>query len=335
MRPGATSFLRWQWSGPAATVGQLEYQPLGSSKWRVLQAGIPLAQSNYAWPVPDTTTLARVRMVAGSGTFVSDTFTVARPLTPTVGYACQDEALIQWEQVPGASRYQVYQLVQNYLEPYVITTDTALVLNKAQMQIRYYAVAPIMGKLLGERGNTIEFTEQGTACYVKSFIPRSVVTDTVLFDLEIGTTFGVKSISLERLTAAGPTVVQTISPVTARQLSFLDNNPAPGRNEYRVRLDLAKGGVVYSDTEQVQFARPREVQAFPNPIVAGEQLQILVAESGPAKIQLYDMTGHLVRESTDTGTIRTLSTVGIAKGLYLLRVQTGDRTTMTTRVVVL
>ncbi|WP_167856370.1 S8 family serine peptidase [Hymenobacter metallicola] len=334
LRPGATNLLRWQWSGPAVT-GQLEYQPLGSTKWRLLQANVPLKQAAYAWALPDTTTLARVRMLTGNGTFLSDTFSISQPQMLTVGYACEEEALLLWRRVPGATQYQVYQLAQDYLEPYLVTTDTALVLSKAQMPIHYYAVAPVFGKILGERGNTIEFTEQGTACYVKSFLPRTVVTDTVLLDLEIGTTYGVKAITLERLSTQGPQEIQTISPVPDRQVVFVDDTPEPGRNEYRVRLDLANGQVVYSQVEAVQFTRSGEVQAYPNPIVAGNLLQVLVTESGPARVQLYDMTGRIVRETTDEGTVRTLSTNGLAKGMYLLRVQTASNAALTTRVVVL
>ncbi|UOQ53158.1 S8 family serine peptidase [Hymenobacter cellulosivorans] len=335
LRPGTTNILRWHWSGPATT-GRLEYQPLGSMKWQLLASNVALEQATYAWALPDTTTLARVRMVAGNAAFLSDTFTISQPQMPTVGYACENEALILWEPVPGATQYQLYQLGQkNYLEPYLVTTDTALVLTKAQMQIRYYAVAPLFGKLLGPRGNTIEFTEQGTACYVKSFLPRTVVTDTVLFDLEIGTTYGVKSITLERLSGQSVQAIQTISPVPGRHLVFQDDTPELGRNEYRARLDLANGQVVYSSAEAVQFTRPGEVQAYPNPIVAGDLLQVLVAETGPARVQLFDMTGRIVRETTDEGTIRVLPTVGLAKGMYLLRVQAGSGAARTTRVVVL
>ncbi|MCB2407253.1 S8 family serine peptidase [Hymenobacter lucidus] len=335
LRPGATNTLRWQWSGAATAVGQLEYQPVGSAKWRVLEAGVALAKTNFSWNVPDTTTLARVRMVAGSTVFLSDTFTITQPQTPSVGYACEEEALLLWKKVPGAAQYQVYRLVQNHLEGYVTTADTALLLNKAQMQVRYYAVAPVLGTITGERGNTIEFTQQGTACYVKTFLPRTVVTDTVLFDLEVGTLYRLKSVTLERLASGGFQAVQTLTPVPARQMTFLDSSPEPGLNEYRARLELTDGRVVYSPTETVQYIRSGEVQAYPNPVVAGEPLQVLVADSPDARVHLYDMTGRLRRENTEGGAVKTLSTEGLAKGMYLLRVSIGSGHTMTTRVVIL
>jgi hypothetical protein len=334
LHPKATNILRWHWSGPAAT-GRLEYQPVGTAKWRLLQASVPLAQANYSWAVPDTTTLARVRMVTSPAIFLSDTFSIAQPQTPTVGYACEEEALLLWNSVPGVRQYQIYRLIQNQVEPYLTTADTALVLTKAQMQIRQYAVAPILGKIVGERGNTIDFTQQGTACYVKSFLPHTVVTDTVIFDLEVGTLYRLSAITLERLTADGPQAIQTISPVDSLQLSFLDHNPMPGRSEYRVRLDLADGRVIYSDPEEVQFTPSGQVQAYPNPIVAGDLLHILVAENPDARIQLYDITGKLRRESTESGAIKVFSTDGLAKGMYLLRVSTEGGAVMTTRVVVL
>ncbi|TGE14676.1 S8 family serine peptidase [Hymenobacter elongatus] len=335
LRPGTTNFLRWNWSGAATATGQLEYQPLGTQKWRILQANLPLARTNFSWAVPDTTTLARVRMVTSNATFLSDTFLIAQPQTPTVGYACEEDALILWKRIPGAQQYQVYQLSQTYLQPYLLTADTALLLNKAQMQVRYYAVAPVFGKITGERGNTIEFTEQGTACYIKSFLPRTIVTDTVLFDLEVGTLYGLKSVTLERLTPGGAIAIQTIIPVQELVMTFLDPTPVLGRNEYRVRLDLADGRVLYSQPEEVQVTRLDELQAYPNPIVAGETLRVLLAESPNARIQLYDMTGRLLRETIESGAIKEVSTTGLAKGMYLLRVRTESSTTLTTRVVIL
>ncbi|MCB2376010.1 S8 family serine peptidase [Hymenobacter sp. BT635] len=334
LRPAATNILRWHWSGQTGT-GRLEYQPLGTQKWRLLKADVPLASTNYSWAVPDTTTLARVRMLVGNTTFLSDTFSIASPLTPSVGYACEEEALLLWPRTPGVQQYQVYRLVQNFLEPYLTTADTALVLTKAQMPIRYYAVAPIYGKILGERGTTIDFTEQGTACYVRSFLPRTVVTDTVLFDLEVGTIFRLKSVTLERLTPTGAVAVQTIAPVATLQTTFVDANPTSGRNEYRVRLELADGRVIYSQTEEVQFIRLSEVQVYPNPIVAGEPLQILVAESADVRVQFYDMTGRLLRETLGTGVVKEVPTAGLAKGMYLVRVSTASGAVLTTRVVVL
>ncbi|TGE22083.1 T9SS type A sorting domain-containing protein [Hymenobacter aquaticus] len=334
LRPAVTAVLHWQWSGNATT-GRLEYQPLGTQKWRLLQADVPLARTTFSWPVPDTTTLARVRMLIGSTAFLSDTFTIARPLTPSVGYSCDEEALIQWRRTPGAQQYQVYQLVGNHLTPYLTTPDTALLLAKAQLQIRNYAVAPIFGKLVGERGNTIDFTEQGTACYVRNFLPRTAVTDTVLFDVEVGTLYRLKAVSLERLTSGGPVTVQTVAPVTSLRMTFRDPDPLPGRNDYRLRLELTDGRIIYSQTEAVQYVLATEVQVYPNPIVAGEPLQLLVAESADVRVQLYDMTGRLLRESAATGAVKEFSTTGLAKGMYLIRVSTETGAVRTTRVVVL
>ncbi|PJJ54860.1 S8 family serine peptidase [Hymenobacter chitinivorans] len=334
LRPGAANILRWSWAGPPTT-GQLQYQPLGQSKWRVLQAAVPLGQGNFTWAVPDTTTLARVRLITGSAAFLSDTFTIAPPQTPTVGYACDDEALLLWKRIPGAQRYQIYRLRQDYLEPYLSTADTSLVLDKAQMQVRSYAVAPVFGKILGDRGNTIDFTEQGTACYVKNFLPRTVVTDTVLFDAEVGTLYRLKSLTLERLGAGGAQVIQVVTPVTSRQLTLQDAAPNPGRNEYRLRLELVDGRIIYSQTEEVQFTRPDEVQAYPNPVVAGQPLQLLVAEAADVRVQFYDMTGRLRRQSTESGAIKVLATDGLAKGMYIIKVITATGTIMTTRLVVL
>jgi len=335
LTPGKAAVLRWQWAGPATATGRLEYQPLGSPQWRTLQTAVPLAPAAYSWSVPDTTTLARLRMVVGNSTFLSDTLLLATPQTPQVGYTCAEETLILWDKVPGARQYQVYQMGPLQLEPFLLTADTALRLSPAQMQNRYYAVAPVVGHFEGARGNTIEFTQQGTACYVRTFLPRTAVTDTVLFDLEVGTLFQLKSASLERLEPGGPKTLQTLTPVPQPQMEFRDLAPQAGRNEYRIRLELTDGRTIYSQTEAVQFTVAGQVQAYPNPVVAGESLRILTAEETPTLIRLYDMVGRLVLTTTDEGAIKTMSTAGLRKGLYILRVQPQSGTELTTRISVL
>ena len=332
VRPGAASTLRWHWSGPP-TSARLEYRSVGQTAWRLVSPAVALTPNSLPWTAPDTTALAQLRLVAGSQVFASDTFALVRAPQVQVGYTCADETRLQWFPVPGAARYQVYQLGAATLVPLVQTADTALLLSRAQMATRHYAVAPIVQGKVAEPGGTIDFATQGTACYFRSFRPRQAVTDTVAFDLEIGTTYGLHSATLERLGPAGFEPVRTVAPVRQLALVFNDELVNPGRYQYRVRLQTTAGISIYSQTETVDYARSGDVLVFPNPAPAGTPLSLIAGEQGEIQVTLYDALGRFQRTATGNGAVNSVSTAGLRPGLYLLRVQTTSGRVVTRRVV--
>ena len=335
LRPAATATLRWQWNGPAAATARLDYRPVGRPTWRVLSAAVPLADRRTAWAVPDTAVLAQLRLVSGSSEFVSDTFAIVRAPALQVGYTCPDEALLQWARVPGVARYQVYQLGATNLEPLAQTADTTLVLGRAQLPTLHYAVAPVVGGRVGQPGLTINYTTQGTACYFRSFLPRQLVDETIRFDVILGTVYRLKSATLERQRPDGSfEAVQTVSPVTSTALTFNDRPTAAGRYLYRVRLDNTAGQQFYSGLEEAFLLRAGLAQAYPNPVAAGQPLQLVLNTSGGAVVQLYDMLGRFQRKATAEGVINQIDTNGLRPGVYLLRVQAEGQAAQVLRVVV-
>jgi predicted nucleic acid-binding Zn ribbon protein len=335
LRPGTTATLRWQWSGPAIANARLDYRPVGRTAWRVLSATVPLAASRTTWAVPDTATLAQLRLVSGSSTFVSDTFSIVRAPALQVGYACPEEALLQWTRIPGVARYQLYQLGASYLEPLLQTADTAVVLGRAQIPVLYYAVAPIVGGRVGQPGPTINYTTQGTACYFRSFLPRQLVDETIRFEVVLGTVYHLKSATLERQRPDGSfEAIRTISPVASTTFTFDDQPPAAGRYLYRVRLDNIAGQQFYSGTEEAFLLRTGLTQAYPNPVTAGQPLQLVSNTANAVTVQLYDMLGRFQRETAVDGQINQLDTSGLRPGVYLLRVRAEGQAQQIIRVVI-
>ncbi|MDB5267950.1 MAG: hypothetical protein JWP58_990 [Hymenobacter sp.] len=335
LRPGTTATLRWQWSGPATATARLDYRPVGRSGWRVLAPTVPLADRRTTWTVPDTTTLAQLRLVSGGSEFVSDTFAVVRAPALQVGYACPEEALLQWARIPGVSRYQVYQLGATYLEPLAQTADTTQVLGRTQVPVLYYAVAPVVGGRVGQPGSTINYTTQGTACYFRSFLPRQLVDETIRFDVILGTVARLKSATLERQRPDGSfEAVQTISPVASTTFTFTDQPPAAGRYLYRVRLDNVAGQQFYSGPEEAFLLPSGQLQAYPNPVLAGALLTVVANSAAPVVIRLYDMLGRFQRTAVAEGQINLIETTGLKPGLYLLRVQQDNKAGQVLRIVI-
>lgn len=334
VKSGAANVLRWQWHGPTATA-RLEYRLVGQQQWQAISPAVKLMQNRFSWSAPDTTALAQLRFVAGNQNFVSDTFAIIQGPRLQVGYACPDEALLQWRRVPGAAEYQVYQLGATRLEPFARTVDTTLILTRTQLANQYYAVAPVVQGQVAEPSGTIDYTTQGTACYFRSFRSRQLVTDAVTFDLEIGSTYGLKSITLERLGPSGFGPVRTIAPVREVALVFTDQLPSAGRYEYRARLETTAGQTHFSQVEEVYYVRSSDLLVFPNPVVAGASLSLVAGDQGEVTTTLYDALGRFQRAGSTDGAINNVDTTGLLPGVYLLRVRTQNGNVTTRRIVVL
>jgi hypothetical protein len=334
VRPAQTTLLRWAWAGPA-TLGRLEYRPVGRAVWRTVAAQVDLAQHTYAWAAPDTTTLAQVRYVVGSQLYTSDTFALARPLPVRVGYVCPDEALLSWPAAPGAAQYQVYRLGSTAPEPFKLTADTMLLVAASQQAGQYFAVAPLLRGRAAERGPTINLAEAGVGCYIQSFLPQQPVADTARLVLALGSLYGLRAVQLQRLGPGGFTTIQTISPVTQPLIVFTDLGAAPGLNQYRVQGQDAAGRTFYSATEAVQLVRRNELLVFPVPATSGQDLQVAGEPGIPLHLRLYDTLGRLLREIETTGALDLFPTSGLRPGVYLLRATpvAGGGATLTRRVV--
>ncbi|MBX0291036.1 S8 family serine peptidase [Hymenobacter sp. HSC-4F20] len=337
LRAAESALLRWQWAGPA-TAARLEYRALGQSAWTALAASVNLAQQGFRWTPPDVTEVAQLRLQTSTGPVESDAFFVARPLALQVGYSCPEETLLTWARVPGATGYQVYQLGATHLQPFRQLSDTALVLSAAEAATRYFAVAPIIAGRVGERGSTTDVTQAAYGCYVRSFLPRQLVTDTVRLDLILGTTYQVQRLVLERKAPDGSfQSVQTISPVRTTSLTLLDASAVPGRAEYRVRLVLTTGRELYSSVEEV-FLVPSvaEVLVYPVPVPAGEPLTIVGPRDQPLHLRVFDLTGRLrLERTTDNGVIQSQDTHTLGKGTFLLRISPVGGAEVTRRLVIL
>jgi len=318
VRPAQPTRLRWNYAGPAVAA-RLEYRPVGRAAWRSIAASLDPAQQTFAWAAPDTTTLAQLRCVVGSQAYVSDTFALARPLPVRVGYVCPDATLLSWPATPGATQYQVYRLGATAPEFFKLVADTLLQLTPAQSAERYFAVAPVLGGKVAERGPTSNIAEAGVRCYVRSFLPRFPVADSAQLLLSLGTRYELRAVQLQRLGPAGFQTIQTLSPITQLTTTFTDPSASPGLNQYRVLGQTTTGRTFVSDTVAVQLVRRGELLVYPVPVVVGQVLQVAGEPGVALQLELYDALGRLARTSKVEGALNPFDTSGLRAGVYLLR----------------
>lgn len=331
--PGQVQRIRWQAAPlPAGATGRLEYRLGPQAPWQEIAAQVPLAAGYYDWHTPDTTGLAQLQLSAAGLSARSEDFLLAPVLPLRTGFNCPGTLMLSWPPLPGAAGYQVYRLGARQLEPYRQTTDTLLVLAKTPGLPSFYAVAPLIQGQAGLRSFTL--ADSGSACYVLSLLPRQLVTDTVLFDAQLSTTYQVASLSWQKLEAGVFRTLQTISPVTATHLELSDPSPRPGRNDYRLLVTTRDGLQVASTSEFTFYAPAGFLLLYPNPLAAGRPLQVVLADDQATDLMLYDSSGRVARRYRESGAIRELPTAGLKPGLYLLRARTPSGRYLSARLVV-
>ena len=331
--PGRNQKLRWQAPAfPAGAAGRLEYRLGPQGPWQLIASQVPLAAGSYDWLTPDTTGLVEVQLSGPGLAARSEAFLLAPDLPLRTGYNCPDALMLSWPAVPGAASYQVYRLGPQLLEPYQQTADTLLVLNKTPGPPAYYAVAPLIQGLTGRRSLTL--ADSGSACYVLSLLPRQLVNDTVVFDALLSTTYQVQSLAWQKLDQGVFRTLQTIAPVQASHQVLTDPHPRPGRNDYRLLVTTLDGRQVASSTEFSFYAPAGFLLLYPNPLAAGQPLQVVLPEDQATDLVLYDSTGRVARQFRESGVIRELSTAGLQPGLFLLRARTASGRYLTGRLVV-
>ncbi len=101
---------------------------------------------------------------------------------------------------------------------------------------------------------------------------------------------------------------------------FTDRSLWGGLRTYRLKLQKPDGEMAYSDAVEVNLPAKRWVQVAPNPANERVQVRVSLDVQGFA-VDLYDLAGRALRHWNVAGVAAELSLGGLAKGIYLLRVQ--------------
>ena len=313
---GNTHWLRWETKRQGAA--QIEYATNGSN-WK--QAGmVSEADINYfKWKVPDTVTVAVLRIIHSGEVFTSDSFTISPQLQLSTGYNCADSFLLYWNKIQDYP-YEVFQLEDRYLTSFHTTTDTSVILDKTQHPSIYYSVAPVINGRTGIKSNTINYPALGPSCYINAFYLQSQTSFSATFTADLGTLFGVASVTLQKITPAGIMDLKLFNDLSSTVFLITDSTLTRGENHFRLRLQLYNGTVYYSNTEVVFHWLSLPVIVYPVPVAAGRQLNIISSESGRYTINIFDSHGKLVFVQLLTSTHTQFNTAILQRGLYVIRI---------------
>ncbi|MGN6419367.1 MAG: S8 family serine peptidase [Pseudobacter sp.] len=325
LRGGVPYMIRWASTFDAGT-GRIEYA-LSDNNWHPV-AEVDLSKKCYRWQVPDVNALIRLRITVNTEIIYSASFIVSSRLTAFTGFNCPDSFLIGWNKPAGIQQWRVYTLGEDapYLETYSTLADTNLVLQKQQQPQRFFAVAPVIDGVPGQKSFTFDYTQQGVDCYIRSFLADPEGPKAARVTADLGSLHGIQRIMLEKARPGGYDTMQSISLPTDLQYNWTDNQLVRGSNTYRLKLELQNGRSVYSQPASVFTSLDAPYLLYPNPVAGSGRIKIYASDFSPAFIQVYSVQGLLVRQQPLNQYPQEVSVTGLQSGLYfLLVIRNGKR----------
>lgn len=306
------NYLRWQNSFPNGQ-GKISVSYDNGVTWNQL-ANTALKSRYYIWHSPDVFTKAMLKMQIGAQTFYSKPFSISRPLVLNVGYNCTDGTLLQWHPQPGNQGYTVYTIKNNLLQKLASVADTAMTIPASNQTSVYYAVSAAGNGFEGIKSYTIDATTQGVGCYVKTLL-ANVVNNTVLLDLELGSSLNLKTISFEKMTT--PNTYTTLTTVPANQntsYQYNDSAPKNGKQHYRAKIVTINGNIIYSNIADATYLQPQQFAIYPNPVA--DKINILSGDINNYQFKLYGIDGRL-NLSQNVNELQNTIPVKLVSGVYV------------------
>lgn len=306
------NYLRWQ-SSFADGQGKISVSYDNGASWHEL-ASSPLKTRYYTWHSPDVFTKALLKMQIGAQTYYSKTFSISHPLTLNVGYNCTDGTLLQWQPQPGNQGYTVYTIKDNLLQKLSTTADTMMIVPALNQTSVFYAVSAAGNGFEAIKSYTVDVTTQGVGCYVKTLL-ANIVNNTAVLNLDLGSSFNLKTISWEKLTAPSTfTTLATIPVSSATSYQFTDNNLKQGKQTYRAKLTTANGSIIYSNPADATYLQSQQFVIYPNPVA--DKLNILSGDLNNYQIKLYGIDGRLNITQNFNGLQNSIP-VRLVSGVYV------------------
>jgi hypothetical protein len=184
-------------------------------------------------------------------------------------------------------------------------------------------VATLFNDRLAVRGPATDYTKQGVGCIIDRFTASLQLDNSAMVRLTLGSLFKIKKVEIIKLSANNK-VLFKIEPPSSRTIEYIDRKVDQGLNIYQAVVYLDDGSVVYSSRETVYFLNGGSFLVYPNPARRGEHIHVLSELPEDQKALIYDNVGRLVLRVILNEKVKPISTVGLAPGIYYIRVMQGN-----------
>lgn len=178
---GESIRVRWDYYGSAGTFA-LAYSTNSGSTWTNISTSIPAASRYYDWTAPGIINgNVMLRITRGSYTSVSDTsFSIINlPVNIHFDTVCGSQVTLDWDDLPGATAYEVFKLGNKYMESQGTTTASNFTMNNVNLQndnwfsVRAYGA----NNARGRRAEAIQLTVTSLNCTLNRELEISAITE--------------------------------------------------------------------------------------------------------------------------------------------------------------
>ncbi len=162
--PGSDERIHWDAFGNAGTFSA-EVSFDNGSNWELIQNGIPGNQRFISYTVPDTVSLAKVRVSRGIVNDISDASFSIIPIPEEIQVAAicstSNEILVVWNAVNGATSYDVFYLGEMYMDSVGNTTLTNYYIPVTNLGDEHWVSVRARGANgeIGRRANAVMVSE--------------------------------------------------------------------------------------------------------------------------------------------------------------------------------
>ncbi|MFK8005402.1 MAG: S8 family serine peptidase [Saprospiraceae bacterium] len=177
MVPGVEEPLRWDAFGNSGTF-TVEYSINNGASWTNISSSVPGSDRYLDWTPPAIPTgTAKIRVSRNGQSDESDNgFTIIEEPSFSIASGANNEAIISWDAIPGATSYDVFRLEDKYMEVLGSTSTTSFTLQNLVLgENNWYSVrAKDTGNnIIGRRAYAKEY--RYFICHVN--ISVNVLTD--------------------------------------------------------------------------------------------------------------------------------------------------------------
>lgn len=310
--------IRWDYSGPE-TKGKLWYRILPSNDWQLLSDSINLSQEWQQWSVPSTFGAAQLRMEMEANNLLSDTFIISPVPQLNLVFDCGERLLLQWDKITGAESYQLYELVGDRMEATTIVRDTFYEVAATQGTRTAYSIAARSAQAqIGIRSLALQAEKENQVCYISNF-SGSLLAETAFIDIELSTLYQVAGIELQKWDGENYQLIQDFTP-DRLQFFYRDEQLQKGNNFYQLVVKIEGTSAVVLSTVNIFFVPLNDVLLYPNPILAGQLIEVSLPIFTGRRIQIYDALGRLMLDYDFLSEFDILETQNWTAGVYFFQI---------------
>lgn len=316
------------WEATPDQTGDL-YLQLNSNDWQLIQSSIDLNTYLY-WSSPDTLSKAKLKMKIGVEEFITDEFLISSLLKVKTAFVCADSIGLTWSAQKNATDYELYTMGDQYLKRIATTNDTLIVAQKSSGQ--FFSVSPVFSGISGLKSETIDYTQQGTFCYLNLFSAGRANALQVRIQLQLSSWYQIDHVNIYRATHGIKSIFKNISPGKSLTLDFYDTELQAGTMTYQAEITLGNGVKIFSDIVEVPIEEKGKAILYPNPVTANSDLTIL-SEGGGLQFRILDLYGRVLFEKELDLVMDAIDVINLPADMYVYHLLSQGSVTDTGRFI--